>query len=235
MRVTLRILCRQGCRHGGRAGVPHPAASYPADVGPDSETAGGTGDVVISDPRAIRALAHPARVAVLERLFGGAVLTATECAKIAGLTPSAMSYHLRALERFGLVGRADNGEDGRERPWRALGRGMRIQAGSTMAGRAAESLVVGRILDRMRDEVLASTAHRHDAGPGNDRPAGFVMAGLHLTPDEAKAFSDKVNALLEPYSGRDEDVSSRPAGTLPYHAYWALSPALADTDGAGPA
>ena len=186
------------------------------------------GEVVISDPRAIRALAHPARVAVLERLFGGAVLTATECAKIAGLTPSAMSYHLRALERYGLVGRAEGGGDGRERPWRALGRGMRIKAESSMAGLAAESLVVGRIIDRMRDEVLASMAYRHDAGPDNDRPSGFGMAALHLTPEEAKAFADKVNALLEPYAQRDADPSARPAGTLPYHVYWAVSPALED-------
>ena len=218
--------------------MPRRPASYPAHVAPDSASSDGTpsggtppgepDEVVISDPRAIRALAHPARVAVLERLFGGAVLTATECARIAGLTPSAMSYHLRALERYGLVGRADGGDDGRERPWRALGRGMRIQAESTLAGRAAESLVLGRILDRMREEVLASTARRHDAGPQNDRPAGFVMAGLHLTPAEAKAFTDKVNELLAPYSGRDADESARPAGTLQYHAYWALAPALDD-------
>ena len=54
--------------------------------------------VMLTDPRAIKALAHPARLAVIDELFAGRQLTATECAEIAGLSPSAMSYHLRALE-----------------------------------------------------------------------------------------------------------------------------------------
>ena len=53
---------------------------------------------MLTDPRAIKALAHPARLAVIDELFAGRQLTATECAEIAGLSPSAMSYHLRALE-----------------------------------------------------------------------------------------------------------------------------------------
>jgi DNA-binding transcriptional ArsR family regulator len=203
-------------------------------VGPDSESSG-TDEVVISDPRAIRALAHPARVAVLEHLFGGAVLTATECAKIAGLTPSAMSYHLRALERYGLVGRAEGGDDGRERPWRALGRGMRLTAESSIAGRTAESLVAGRVIDRMRDEVLASMAHRHDVGPDDDRPAGFGMAAVQLTPEEATAFVETLTALDRPYADRVADPSARPAGTLEYHVFWALSPALDVPGPDGPA
>ncbi|HET6740226.1 MAG TPA: helix-turn-helix domain-containing protein, partial [Kribbella sp.] len=75
--------------------------------------------VVITDPQAIRALAHPARQRVIDELYNGRVLTATECAELAGLTPSAMSYHLRALEKWGIIERADETTDGRERPWRA--------------------------------------------------------------------------------------------------------------------
>ena len=68
--------------------------------------------VVITDPRAIRALAHPARQRVIDELYNGQVLTATECAEIAGLTPSAMSYHLRALEKWGIIERAEESADG---------------------------------------------------------------------------------------------------------------------------
>jgi len=75
-------------------------------------------------------LAHPARLAVLDALFEGGQLTATECAELAGLSPSAMSYHLRALERWGIVERADASDDGRERPWRAAGGGLRIESPS---------------------------------------------------------------------------------------------------------
>ncbi|WP_232075867.1 ArsR/SmtB family transcription factor [Phytohabitans suffuscus] len=38
---------------------------------------------------------------------------------MAGLSPSATSYHLRALARYGLVEQAPSRGDGRERVWRA--------------------------------------------------------------------------------------------------------------------
>ena len=73
--------------------------------------------VILRDPRAIKALAHPARLAVIDELFAGRKLTATECGEIAGLSASAMSYHLRALENGGSS--ADPGD--RRRPGTALG------------------------------------------------------------------------------------------------------------------
>ena len=63
--------------------------------------------VVLRDPRAIKALAHPARLAVIDEFFAGRRLTATECAEIAGLSASAMSYHLRALEKWGIIRRSE--------------------------------------------------------------------------------------------------------------------------------
>lgn len=215
---------RPGKEPAARRRVVTRAPSYPAQVGQRRTE---DGDIVVSDPRAIRALAHPARVAVLERLFGGDVLTATECARVAGLTPSAMSYHLRALERFGLVGRADATGDGRERPWRALGTGMRISAESTLAGRAAEQVLFGRMTDQLRAELEAARAYRHTHGPDNDRPSAFLMTGLRLTPAEARSLADAVSDLLEPYSARSEV----PEGALDYHGYWVVAPALPPAGG----
>ena len=76
-------------------------------------------EVVLSDPRALRALAHPARLTVVDELYQGTERTASELADLTGLTPSAMSYHLRALERWGVVKRAEPGAtraSGRGRP-----------------------------------------------------------------------------------------------------------------------
>jgi hypothetical protein len=50
------------------------------------------GRIVLTDPRAIRALAHPARLAIIEALLPGEELIATECASLTGLSPSAPSY-----------------------------------------------------------------------------------------------------------------------------------------------
>src|SRR5215210_8021890 len=68
----------------------------------------------------MRALAHPARLTILEELAIGRAGTATEFAAICGLTPSATSYHLRALARAGLVQEAPGRGDGRERVWQLV-------------------------------------------------------------------------------------------------------------------
>src|SRR5215813_7313093 len=83
----------------------------------------------ITDPRALRALAHPARLAILQHLVLDGPATATECAEVAGLFPSACSYHLRALARYGFVEEdPSGGQDRRHRPWRA--RVVAISVGS---------------------------------------------------------------------------------------------------------
>src|SRR5512135_1184014 len=70
------------------------------------------------DAAVMRAMAHPARLALLENLRNTGPATATECAGVVGLSPSATSYHLRALARAGLVEAAPGRGDGRERWWR---------------------------------------------------------------------------------------------------------------------
>ena len=66
-----------------------------------------TGRRVVTDLDALRALAHPERSAILKLLMAGRPRTATECAAVVGASPSACSYHLRQLERFGFVERDD--------------------------------------------------------------------------------------------------------------------------------
>jgi DNA-binding transcriptional ArsR family regulator len=90
--------------------------------------------LTLTDPRAIRALAHEARQQVIDELYSGAILTATEAAQICGLSPSAMSYHLRALEKWGIVVRDDTSGDGRERPWRAAAHSLALGRGDSASG-----------------------------------------------------------------------------------------------------
>ena len=80
--------------------------------------------VVLTDPRAIRALAHPARLAIIEALGPGEELTATELAAVTGLSPSATSYHLKALAKWGILEAGQARADGRDRPWKATGRSV---------------------------------------------------------------------------------------------------------------
>src|SRR5690606_34750386 len=95
---------------------PRPPALPP---GPDEAAASSPFKAPkISDPEVLRALAHPARLAVWDflgtcALEGKDGATATEVAEVAGMTPSAMSYHLRTLAKAGFIEEAPSRGDAR--------------------------------------------------------------------------------------------------------------------------
>src|SRR3954447_21600704 len=111
----------------------------------------------VRDAAVMRAMAHPARIAIMDHLQLGHAATATELAEIAGLSPSATSYHLRALAKTGLVEEAPSRGDGRERVWRTAIRGMNIDSGQDSspedwaAGRELATLFLEREDARARD------------------------------------------------------------------------------------
>ena len=61
------------------------------------------GDLEITDPRAMRTLAHPVRLTIFERLQRHGPAPVAELAPEAGTTPSAAGRHLRQLAQHGLV------------------------------------------------------------------------------------------------------------------------------------
>ena len=154
------------------------------------------GAVVLRDPAAIKALTHPARLAVLDELFAGRELTATECAEIAGVSPSAMSYHLRALARAGVVVPGTPSEDGRRRPWRAAGTGLQVSLEGTSTGLAdARRAVTGSLLDQVRGESDAWISREEDR-TWRDSSA-FTSMLMDLPLDQARVFHDELNALAD--------------------------------------
>lgn len=173
----------------------------------------------ITDPRALRALAHPARQRLITELFSGEVLTATEAAELCGLTPSAMSYHLRALERWGLVER-DESADGRERPWRATADTLTLTpeahrgAGAATSRTAVHSWFseLGEDLDRAAEAVAT----------GGDRGT-TSRERLWLTVAEERELHGRLHALLGEYHGRTS--RRHPEGARPWNVYTLVLPA----------
>lgn len=151
------------------------------------------GDLSISDPSVLRALAHPARLAILEHLAAEGSATATECAAPAQVSPAAASYHLRLLERYGLVEDAGGGS-GRERPWRAVAAGFTI-ADDEPAGLAVLAQLVARG-DRWTQDFLAN--ERRLPQPWREA-SYFANKGLRLTPTEAAQLAAEIEALCDRY------------------------------------
>jgi len=183
-------------------------------------------DRVLTDPRAIRALAHPARLTVLDVLGAGGELTATECAQAAGVSPSAMSYHLRALEKWGFVERAESSADGRERPWRKVPGNWRIDALPDQLAATATSAVVSAMFDRLRADVATWFARELEQPKEWRDVAAIENANLWLTADEAAELQEMYRDFLDRHRGRTAD--DRPEGSRRVRASRVLIPVQFD-------
>lgn len=176
------------------------------------------GDLLLHDPRAVRALAHPVRLACLTRLQRHGPATATALSPHVGATPSVVSWHLRHLADHGLVRDADpvEGADRRQRRWAAVAPGWRVDAGDDPEALAAGRALEGALLAASLRDV---EAWRRDVEPGLppawQRGAGVSDTGLRLTADELVALQEAVEGLLAPYLRRtDPPEGARPVRLL---------------------
>jgi DNA-binding transcriptional ArsR family regulator len=157
--------------------------------------------IPLRDPAVMRALAHPARLAIIGHLSNGATVTATECAEIVGLSPSATSYHLRALAKAGLIREAPGRGDGRERMWTsALGR-YQVASDQTTDPelREAEDQLVEAFMLLHEDQARKFMAQREEEPPEWYRVAAFEHSMIEVTVDELAELNDQVGALLEQF------------------------------------
>lgn len=134
----------------------------------------------------------------MDELFAGNVLTATEAAALVGMTPSAVSHHLRILGKYGLARRAEPTEDGRERPWRATGvdLGLPLPTGSARV-RAMRS-VTRTALASATEELDALLEGRvGDTWTGH---RGISRQALWLTREETQELGEALTELVDRFS-----------------------------------
>jgi DNA-binding transcriptional ArsR family regulator len=167
------------------------------------------------DAVVMRAMAHPARLALLEHLRNSGPATATECAGVVDLSPSATSYHLRALARAGLVEAAPGRGDGRERLWRISAGRYEVSGIADLAPEGREALrALLESLLAWDDVRVRRYLSRLDAEPGEWQDAAFFMdSTLQVTAGELTALSQAVEALIAPY--RKDRRGDLPPGTRP--------------------
>lgn len=156
----------------------------------------------VTDPRALRALAHPIRLALLDHLMSFGARTASECAEAVGSTPSNCSYHLRALARFGLVERVE-AEDGRERPWQSTATGLQLGSADDPGVALGVDTVERFFADHQVDEEAARLHRaiaRRDSVPAAWREASILSGyALRISPGELHELGERLDALIRPY------------------------------------
>jgi hypothetical protein len=181
--------------------------------------------VRLTDPKMMRALAHPARIAIWTHIGMRGTATATECTEVAGLSPSACSYHLRTLARYGFVeeDRA-SAADGRERPWRAklLAFTMEERPGRPAAERVASQLLVENFRAQAEEMRLRYVDRRSEYPPDWQAAAGEFFSAAYVTPAELEELRDKVMEAVAPYIRLDE--AERSPGALPVRLMFDMIP-----------
>lgn len=176
--------------------------------------------IQLTDPRALRAMAHPTRLELIGLLRRGGPLTATQAGERIGESPASCSFHLRQLAKYGLVEEAGGGK-GRERPWRATAISTEWPA---RQGLSEEAAAAGEMLSRVVVERYFESAIEwlerqpmEDAEWADAALFGDLIA--YMTPAELHEFEGKVRVLIEPYLKRLEDPSppskdSRPVSLI---------------------
>jgi DNA-binding transcriptional ArsR family regulator len=177
--------------------------------------------VEISDPKAIRALAHPLRLDVLQLLGAYGSATAAQCARLLGVSQASCSFHLRQLAKYGFAEDAGPGRDRRERLWRATSTRLSVRDGT--GGGAVRRQVEQLVVERDVQAILEYLRRPEGASPEWRRKAGIVTAMAMLTPDEAADLKEKWLALLKPYAARTDGDQPRP-GQRPVRYFMSAIP-----------
>lgn len=170
------------------------------------------GVVQLTDPRALRAVAHPTRLKLIALLRRMGPLTATQAGERIGESPSGCSFHLRSLAKWGLVEEAGGGR-GRERPWQATASGTEWAArGPSEEVDEAGDLLTRVVVERWFEEAVQWVDRRH----GESREwANAAIAGdrmIAVTPAELEDIDRRIGAILAPYMERVGHPETHPAG-----------------------
>ena len=167
---------------------------------------------------ALRALAHPLRVRILDELSAYGPLTATGLAARVNESSGVTSYHLRQLEKHGLVREVTGRGTARERWWERRPGAIETPDARVFAPGSAERLATQLITNewvrgrqQTYHEFLAEGETTFE--PEWIEAAASHTVNLRLTPDELRALVADVDAALHRYIDRyntDPSPGSRP-------------------------
>jgi predicted transcriptional regulator len=171
----------------------------------------------LTEPKTMRALAHPVRMALMELFSVNETLTATQASEVLGESPANCAFHLRTLAKYGLIEEAGGGR-GRERPWKARYKTILISSISGLEGEQAKP-AASALTHAFVDRWLGSIRSRVMANAGSPEWENAVLAHhslVLLTPDEAIGVGGEIRAIFDRYRHRRGDPASRPEEALPF-------------------
>lgn len=166
----------------------------------------------LTDPRALRAYAHPVRMKLVGLLRTEGPLTATRAAELLGESTGTCSFHLRQLAKYGLVEEAGGGT-GRQKPWRATTTSTQWDAvADDPETAAAAGLLNMAVAKQYFEQLMRYLQALPDEPPEWQRAALFGDRFLWVTAEELADLGEKVRQVIDVYFERQVRPDLRPAG-----------------------
>jgi DNA-binding transcriptional ArsR family regulator len=160
-------------------------------------------DLVLTDPRALRALADPFRLTLFDLVRREGPATSAMLAQRTDQDEASIEEHLRQLESVGVIEETASDDDLR---WTSIARGIYFEIPDDPEGQVAARRLSNVMLTKYAD-LPASWAR--DEEPTLElewaRAAGLFNARVELTPDELRRIQEAMEELLEPFTTRSAD------------------------------
>jgi predicted ArsR family transcriptional regulator len=167
----------------------------------------------LTDPKALRALAHPIRLRLVGVLRVKGQLTATQAGKLLGESSASCSFHLRQLAKYGLVEEAGGGQR-RERPWRATSMFTDwSDAARDPELAAAADMLTGMVAEAWLEHLLRWVEVRSGEPAEWQQAAIFADSALYVTAAELAGLQKRIRDLADAYLDRLTKPELRPAGS----------------------
>ena len=152
----------------------------------------------------LKSLAHPLRVRIYDELSAYGPLTASGLADRLGESSGSTSYHLRQLERTGLVREDTTRGKGRERWWERTPGSIAIPDARSLPPGSAERLAVKLVEDewfRSREQNFHEFLSEGESvfGPEWLDIATSDTINLRLTPDQLSGLIADIDVVLMKY------------------------------------
>jgi hypothetical protein len=180
------------------------------DAGSGEEGPQGRTVTRLTDPRALRAYAHPVRMKLVGLLRTEGPLTATRAAELLGESSGTCSFHLRQLAKYGLVEEAGGGT-GREKPWRATTTSTAWDSNAgTPEAAAAASLLNTVIAEGYFEQLMRWLEARPDEPPEWQQANWLGDRILWVNAEELDELGRKVLELVDAYFERQLKPELRP-------------------------
>ncbi|MEV6595708.1 winged helix-turn-helix domain-containing protein [Actinoplanes sp. NPDC051346] len=171
---------------------------------------------VVTDPQALRALAHPLRLKLHALVGREGSITAAEAARQLGVSQALASHHLRQLAKYGYVEPGPAG-DNRERPWQITATSTRYEGGDSPEGWESVELLDRYMAEQAAAQLADWQQRRTDEDPGWSDHAGVDQSLLYLTLEEFAELKAAWHALVVDWVRQRPlgDATKRPADAVP--------------------